>query len=171
MRRIIAVFIFVVCLFGVVPAASADNIGAAGDISNPAGGFRGDVATAALLAPQSGNGIGLVLPLGDSQYQCGELANYRAAYDLSWGRYLGITRPAPGNHEYITGTICQQPNGTMRLMTAQEAAGAGYYQYFKDRTRRIRGTTPTTGRAGTSSSSTPPARSSRAAAAAPSSPG
>jgi hypothetical protein len=102
--------------------------------SNPPGGFRGDVATAALLAPQSGNGIGLVLPLGDSQYQCGELANYRAAYDLSWGRYLGITRPAPGNHEYITGTICQQPNGTMRMMTAKEAAGAGYHQYLKNRT-------------------------------------
>jgi hypothetical protein len=30
-----------------------------------------------------------------------------------------------GNHEYITGSICQQPNGTMRLMTVQEAAGAG----------------------------------------------
>ena len=96
MRRIIFSIIFTVCLLGSVPAARADNIGAAGDISNPPGGFRGDVATAALLAPQSGNAIGLVLPLGDSQYQCGELANYRAAYDLSWGRFLGITRPAPG---------------------------------------------------------------------------
>ena len=33
------------------------------------------MATAALLAPQSGNAIGPVLPLGDSQHQCAELAN------------------------------------------------------------------------------------------------
>jgi len=82
------------------------------------------------VGPASGNGIGLVLPLGDNQYQCGELANYQAAYDLSWGRFLNITRPAPGNHEYITGPICRQPGGTMRTMTVEEAAGAGYYQYF-----------------------------------------
>jgi hypothetical protein len=30
---------------------------------------------------------GLGGQLGDSQYQCGGLASYRAAYDLSWGRY------------------------------------------------------------------------------------
>jgi hypothetical protein len=121
------------CVLGIAPAARADNIAAAGDISNPPGGFRGDMATASLLAPASGNAIGLVLPLGDTQYQCGELANYRAAYDLSWGRFLGITRPVPGNHEYITGPICRQAGAAMRMMTAEEAAGAGYYQYFRDR--------------------------------------
>jgi acid phosphatase type 7 len=132
-RRILVAGIAAALIRAITPAAHADNIAAAGDISNPPGGFRGDVATAALLAPESGNSIGLVLPLGDNQYQCGELASFQAAYHQSWGRFLSITRPAPGNHEYITGSICQQANGTMRTMTVQEAAGAGYYRYFQDR--------------------------------------
>src|SRR5215204_1864789 len=96
MRRRITVLLAVILVLGTASAARADNIGAAGDISSPPGGFRGDVATAALLAPESGNGIGLVLPLGDNQYQCGELTYYRQAYNQSWGRFLNITRPAPG---------------------------------------------------------------------------
>ena len=46
--------------------------------------------------------IGLVLALGDTQYECGELENYLGAYDLSWGQFKGMTRPAPGHHEYLT---------------------------------------------------------------------
>ena len=29
------------------------------------------------------------------------------AYELSWGQFKGITRPAPGHHEYLTSS----PNG------------------------------------------------------------
>ena len=134
MRRRITVLLAIILVLGSASAARADNIGAAGDISSPPGGFRGDVATAALLAPESGNGIGLVLPLGDNQYQCGELTYYRQAYNQSWGRFLNITRPAPGNHEYLGGNICTQSAGAARTMSIEEAGGAGYYTYFAGRT-------------------------------------
>jgi acid phosphatase type 7 len=53
-----------------------------------------------------------VLALGDLQYQKGELENFQASYDRTWGKVKAITRPAPGNHEYYT------PGAT------------GYYSYF-----------------------------------------
>ena len=63
-----------------------------------------------------------VLPLGDNQYECGSLWAYQNSYDLSWGRFKSITRPSPGNHDYLThgGTDCT---------TANQGA-AGYYNYF-----------------------------------------
>jgi len=53
-----------------------------------------------------------VLLLGDNQYENGALAKYLASYDPSWGRLKAVTRPAPGNHEYVT------------------ANAQGYYSYF-----------------------------------------
>lgn len=44
-----------------------------------------------------------VLASGDLQYEVGRLADFQASYDKSWGRFKGITVPAPGNHEYGTG--------------------------------------------------------------------
>jgi hypothetical protein len=43
-----------------------------------------------------------VLTLGDMQYPSGRYADYRRRYDRTWGRFLDITHPAPGNHEYET---------------------------------------------------------------------
>jgi hypothetical protein len=66
-------------------------------------------ATASLalsLAPEA------VLVLGDSQYENGALAKYQASYAQSWGQLLPLTRPVPGNHEYLT------------------PGAAGYYAYF-----------------------------------------
>jgi hypothetical protein len=130
-----AVAVSLALVLAVADRAGADNIAASGDISNPPGGQRTDVATAALLS-RAANGIGLVLPLGDTQYECGELVNYLAAYDKSWGAYKPITRPAPGNHEYIVDPDCAgTSNGsTHRLMSIEQAAGADYYTYFGDRT-------------------------------------
>jgi hypothetical protein len=58
--------------------------------------------------------IARVLPLGDLQYESGELAEFLApgAYHDTWGRLLPITRPVPGNHEY------------------QTLDAAGYFDYF-----------------------------------------
>ena len=58
---------------------------------------------------------GVVLGLGDLQYESGSLAAFRNAYDPTWGRLLGRTLPVPGNHEYRT------------------AGATGYYTYFADR--------------------------------------
>ena len=66
-------------------------------------------ATARLLTR---NRLDAVLPLGDLQYERGELAHFRSSYGPTWGRVKSVTRPAPGNHEYAT------------------PGAAGYYTYF-----------------------------------------
>jgi hypothetical protein len=53
-----------------------------------------------------------VMPLGDSQYQHGTYRNYLASYAPTWGRFLDITHPVIGNHEYET------------------PRAAGYFAYF-----------------------------------------
>jgi hypothetical protein len=50
--------------------------------------------------------------LGDAAYEDGSPADYARAYDPWWGRFLPVTRPAPGNHDYRT------------------PAAAGYFGYF-----------------------------------------
>ena len=76
LRKILMLSAVLLVVLAAGPAAWADNIAAAGDISQPIGGSRNDQATARLIAPSSGNGIGLVLALGDTQYECGEMENY-----------------------------------------------------------------------------------------------
>ncbi|HEX3530257.1 MAG TPA: metallophosphoesterase [Thermoanaerobaculia bacterium] len=95
-------------------------IAAAGDIAcDPAdANFNGGAGMAAGCHMKAtsdllvGAGYDAVLLLGDNQYEDGALAKYQASYDPSWGRLKAITRPAPGNHEYIT------------------PGAAGYYAYF-----------------------------------------
>ena len=53
-----------------------------------------------------------VLALGDEQYNSGALADFRAFYAPTWGRFKGSTLPTPGNHEYNT------------------PGASGYFQYF-----------------------------------------
>jgi hypothetical protein len=53
-----------------------------------------------------------VLALGDIQYERGELVDFQAVYDKTWGRFKSITHPSPGNHEYST------------------PRAAGYFAYF-----------------------------------------
>jgi len=43
-----------------------------------------------------------VLPLGDTQYDDGDLLKFKDSYDRSWGRFKTISHPAVGNHEYVT---------------------------------------------------------------------
>jgi hypothetical protein len=99
-------------------ASGADPvIAAAGDIAcaptstHNASSCR-DKATSDLLVGQN---LAAVLTLGDTQYENGVLANFNSSYALSWGRVLAITRPAVGNHEYLT------------------ANASGYFSYFGSR--------------------------------------
>jgi hypothetical protein len=57
-----------------------------------------------------------VVPLGDEQYEGGDLADYRSAYARTWGRLKAISRPVPGNHDY------------------QDRGAAGYFAYFRQET-------------------------------------
>jgi calcineurin-like phosphoesterase family protein len=53
-----------------------------------------------------------VLAVGDTQYNSATLAEFRASYEPTWGRFKNITRPVVGNHEYGT------------------SAAADYFSYF-----------------------------------------
>lgn len=93
------------------------RIAAAGDIACEPGRTRTpttcqQAATARLI---SNRGAGAVLPLGDTQYDEGELISYLQSYDTTWGTLKDKTYPVPGNHEYYT------------------PEAAGYYAYFGDR--------------------------------------
>ena len=102
------------------PPVSGIKIAAAGDIAcDPSSAsFNGgqgsglecrQQATSDLLV---GSGYDAVLVLGDIQYEDGAYSKFLASYDRSWGRVKAITKPAPGNHEY------------------QSGSAADYYRYF-----------------------------------------
>ena len=88
------------------PVGAHPTLVAAGDIATC--GQPGHAATAALL-----DGIpGVVAVLGDLAYPSGTVEQFRDCYDPTWGRHIGRTRPAVGNHEYET------------------SGAAPYYAYF-----------------------------------------
>src|SRR5215208_5115758 len=81
-------------------------------------------------------GFAAILALGDIQYYCGGYQAFLQSYDLSWGRVKDITRPAVGNHEYLTsgGTDCTPANegatGYFNYFGAAAGTpGQGYYSY------------------------------------------
>ena len=75
-------------------------------------------------------GPDLVLTLGDHQYQSGSTAEFQG-YAATWGALRAITRPALGNHEYLT------------------RGAAGYYDYFRGRQPGPPATTGSVAAAGT----------------------
>lgn len=79
------------------PAAPGENITVvvAGDIASLTNTEHYE--TAKLIDQIKPNHI---LTVGDNQYDSGTLAEFKAHYDKSWGRYKSITRPATGNHEW-----------------------------------------------------------------------
>lgn len=78
----------------------------------------GDIVNVVSIADQTGRLAAAqqpdeVLVLGDGQYETGSLDAYRGEYDhTAWGRLKSITKPVPGNHEYLT------------------PGAAGYFNYF-----------------------------------------
>jgi len=110
------------------PSSGGVLVAAAGDIAcDPTDpGFNGGNGTATVCAQRATSNLVLgdpaisaVLPLGDEQYGCGGLTAFQQAYDPSWGRFLGMSHPVPGNHEYQTtgGSGCG-------------SGAAGYFGYF-----------------------------------------
>jgi hypothetical protein len=79
---------------------------AAGDVAGCE--TNGDEATAALVVDRAGT----VAMLGDSAYPGGTPKEFADCYDPSWGSFKDRTRPAVGNHEYLT------------------SGATGYYDYF-----------------------------------------
>jgi acid phosphatase type 7 len=56
--------------------------------------------------------------LGDLQYQVGRYSDFENSYDLTYGAFKMISRPAPGNHEFY------DEHGETGV------AGYGYFSYF-----------------------------------------
>jgi calcineurin-like phosphoesterase family protein len=79
----------------------------AGDIAGCALQY-GDEATAELIRDIDGT----VFTLGDNVYRFGTPGQFNRCYDPSWGQFKARTRPAPGNHDYLT------------------EGAAGYFGYF-----------------------------------------
>ena len=112
--------IAILALLLALPLSAQVTVVAVGDIAcDPAdAGYNGGAGTATRCRMMATSDLAIslspaaVLILGDNQYEDGTLAKYQASYDPSWGRLKAITRPIPGNHEYLT------------------AGAAGYYAYF-----------------------------------------
>jgi hypothetical protein len=60
----------------------------------------------------------LIALVGDEQYQVGQYSDFENSYELSYGAFKFLTRPAPGNHEFYT------EHGAVGV------AGYGYFSYF-----------------------------------------
>jgi acid phosphatase type 7 len=60
----------------------------------------------------------LVALVGDEQYQVAQYSDFENSYELTYGAFKMITRPAPGNHEFYT------EHGAIGV------AGYGYFSYF-----------------------------------------
>ncbi len=126
---------------GPAPAATASGndpvLFAAGDIAcDPrSSSFRGGDGTATSCQMKAVADLVLgdsaataVAALGDVQYQCGGARAFDESYDPSWGRFLDITHPAVGNHEYIDG-----PDGTGQTGCDPSGSARGYFSYFGQR--------------------------------------
>jgi hypothetical protein len=77
--------------------------------------FASQAATAKQIETMKPDLIALV---GDEQYQVGQYSDFENSYELTYGAFKMITRPAPGNHEFYT------EHGAIGV------AGYGYFSYF-----------------------------------------
>jgi 3',5'-cyclic AMP phosphodiesterase CpdA len=66
-----------------------------------------------------------VAMLGDGAYEFGSPLDYWGCYNPTWGRHLRRTRPAAGNHEYLT----PGASGYFLYFRQRAAPPLGYYSY------------------------------------------
>ena len=69
--------------------------------------------------------IDTVLGLGDYQYDCGDLTDYEASYNPTWGRLDPKMDPVAGNHEYKTGNDVYG-----RACPTTNTTAANYFAHF-----------------------------------------
>jgi len=86
--------------------------------STPPGSYslwQSQEATANQIEAMQPDAVALV---GDLQYQVGQYQDFEKSYDLTFGAFKKITRPAPGNHEFYD------------EHSETGVAGYGYFSYF-----------------------------------------
>jgi hypothetical protein len=66
-----------------------------------------------------------VMAVGDNAYELGSPFDYAHCYQPTWGRFRNRTRPATGNHEYLTPAAA----GYFGYFGARAAPPLGYYSY------------------------------------------
>jgi Calcineurin-like phosphoesterase len=108
-----------IALAALALAAPGKTLVAAGDIADCTS--SGDEQTAAIVARTSGT----VAALGDEAYDTGSAEEFARCYAPSWGRFRGRTRPAVGNHEYLT----EGAAGYFAYFGARAAPPGGWYSY------------------------------------------
>jgi hypothetical protein len=103
------------------PSASGDPVlVGAGDIADC--GLQDDSATAVLIKGIPGN----VFTAGDNAYPDGTAAQFRDCYGPTWGAFRDRTRPAAGNHDWVTKGLA----GYIGYFgTASEPNGTSWYAY------------------------------------------
>jgi hypothetical protein len=88
----------------------------------PPGPDNPAMQTAELLDAMPG---ATVMAVGDNAYEFGSPADYRGCYRPTWGRFRARTRPATGNHEYLTPGAA----GYFAYFGRRAAPPLGYYSY------------------------------------------
>jgi 3',5'-cyclic AMP phosphodiesterase CpdA len=101
--------------------AAAGDIACDPDAAIETGKCKDD-ETAQLIKTRS---PALVLALGDLQYVNGSLKDFQRADDLTWGQFKDITRPAVGNHEYLSGNA----QAYFDYFGAWSGGNLGYYAF------------------------------------------
>jgi acid phosphatase type 7 len=70
-----------------------------------------------------------VLTVGDNQYDKGRIREFQNAYDKTWGQFKELTRPTPGNHEYLT----ENAKGYFNYFeTLAGPSHRGYYSFHEE---------------------------------------
>ena len=105
---------------GVSSLAGDPVLVGAGDIANC--DTTTDSDTAALLDAIDGT----VFAAGDNAYLTGSAADYANCYEPTWGRHKSRTRPAPGNHEYLSADAAPY---YAYFGAHAGPSGVGYYSY------------------------------------------
>jgi calcineurin-like phosphoesterase family protein len=107
-------------VYSLLSPASDPVLVGAGDIADC--NTKGAAETAQLIEKINGT----VFAVGDEAYENGTAEEFKNCYDSTWGAFKDRTRPATGNHEYLT------PDADPYYTYFGDSAGVpgeGYYSY------------------------------------------
>jgi len=91
--------------------------------------YQSQEATANQIETMKPDAVALV---GDLQYQVGQYQDFEKSFDLTYGAFKFLHRPAPGNHEFYD------------EHSETGVAGYGYFSYYNGFQLNADGTIPTT---------------------------
>lgn len=114
MARIVTVLLSGATILAMCLPAEAVHVVAAGDIGSSGPGDTQTADRVIALDPD------FVLTVGDHAYPDGTASRFNLYYEPTWGRFRNITRPSPGNHDWMT------------------RGAAGYESYFDVQAGRVR---------------------------------